>query len=341
MPLVGSSSSSTSGLAVSTFAMAARCCSPPERAPGSRSSRGRRSSRSAIHPAASCPLAKLLPQTGLSGKEGSGLLGQQGRLGVFVFHFPAPGLQTARQQPQGRGLAAAVAAHDGEDLTLVHCEVHPPQHVRAGAVIAEPDVLQRRRRSPPRRLRQGKSVLLAFGGCAAAAPCLPARPWGSRRERPAPPQIRTAAGMAAKNGSSVHKALGDLLRRAPGGELAPTPAPRPGPPCRAPAPAGAREQNRDAQLPVHPLHGTEKLPRRDGIELRGWLIEHENLRLHHHDGRQIQKLLLAAGERIGALVKPVLNAEEAGHLRPPGGAASPTRRRDFPGRRPARARPCP
>ena len=75
-----------------------------------------------------------------------------------------------------------------------------------------------------------------------------------------------------------------------------------------------REDHRHTQLPVETLHGVEKFRRRNGVKLAGRFVEHEHIRVHCHHGREIEQLLLPAGERIHAAVKPRLDAEKARHL---------------------------
>lgn len=77
------------------------------------------------------------------------------------------------------------------------------------------------------------------------------------------------------------------------------------------------EEDGGAQLPVDFGEGGEKLRGGDGVELGGGLVEHQHLGLHGHDRRQVQQLLLPAGEGVDVPVEPVLNAEKAGHLRHP------------------------
>ena len=70
-----------------------------------------------------------------------------------------------------------------------------------------------------------------------------------------------------------------------------------------------------AELGVDLAHGIEKIARGDGVKLARRLVEDQHLRLHRHDGSEIQKLLLSAGERGHIAVEPVLDAEIAGHFR--------------------------
>ena len=70
-----------------------------------------------------------------------------------------------------------------------------------------------------------------------------------------------------------------------------------------------------AELGVDLAYGVEKIARGDGVKLARRLVENQHLRLHRHDGSEIQKLLLPAGERGHIAVEPVLNAKVAGHFR--------------------------
>ena len=69
-----------------------------------------------------------------------------------------------------------------------------------------------------------------------------------------------------------------------------------------------------AQFPVDAAYRCQKVGGGDGIQLRSGLVQNEHRRLHGHDGRQIQKLLLAARQLGNILIKPVFNAEKAGHF---------------------------
>ena len=79
-----------------------------------------------------------------------------------------------------------------------------------------------------------------------------------------------------------------------------------------------RDDDGGAQLPIDFPHGVEKIRRRNGVQLAGRLVKDQHLRLHGHDRRQIQQLLLAAGQLRHVPVEPALNTEIAGHFRHPG-----------------------
>ena len=83
------------------------------------------------------------------------------------------------------------------------------------------------------------------------------------------------------------------------------------------------EQHRRPQLAIDLSQNGQKFRRRDRVELARRLVEDQKIRLHDHHGRQIQHLLLPAGEGRDVPVKPVFNAEERGHL----GHAPPDDRR--------------
>ena len=76
-----------------------------------------------------------------------------------------------------------------------------------------------------------------------------------------------------------------------------------------------RQQDRRPELPVDLPHRGEELPGRDRVELARRFVQNEQLRLHHHDGGEVEKLLLAAGELGHVIVVPLLDAEEGRHLR--------------------------
>ena len=76
-----------------------------------------------------------------------------------------------------------------------------------------------------------------------------------------------------------------------------------------------REDDGGAQLLIDLFDGVEEVRRGDGVQLAGRLVQNEHLRLHGHDGGQVQQLLLPPGEFADILMEPALDAEVAGHLR--------------------------
>ena len=77
------------------------------------------------------------------------------------------------------------------------------------------------------------------------------------------------------------------------------------------------DDHRSAQLNVDLPDGIQKIRGGNGVQLAGRLVQHQNIRLHGHDGGQIEKLLLSAGQLRHIPVEPALDAEIAGHLRHP------------------------
>ena len=75
------------------------------------------------------------------------------------------------------------------------------------------------------------------------------------------------------------------------------------------------DKHRGAQLPVDAAHGGKKFRGGDGVELSGGLVQQQHRGLHHHHRRQIEQLLLPAGQAGNILIKPILNAEKGGHFR--------------------------
>ena len=87
-----------------------------------------------------------------------------------------------------------------------------------------------------------------------------------------------------------------------------------------------RQHHGGAQLPVDLSQHRQKIRGGDGVQLAGGLVQNQHVRLHGHDGGQVQQLLLASGQLGNVPVKPVLDAEECRHLRHPaadGGGVHP------------------
>ena len=74
------------------------------------------------------------------------------------------------------------------------------------------------------------------------------------------------------------------------------------------------DQDGRAQLSVDAAKGLQEVCCCNGVQLAGGLVQDQHIRLQNHDGGQIQKLLLTAGELGHFHVEPGLDAEEAGHL---------------------------
>ena len=69
------------------------------------------------------------------------------------------------------------------------------------------------------------------------------------------------------------------------------------------------------KLAVDLAEGGKEVGCGNGVELARRLVENQNFRLEHHDGSEIQELLLPAGQLCDRLVKPFLNPEKRCHFR--------------------------
>ena len=78
-----------------------------------------------------------------------------------------------------------------------------------------------------------------------------------------------------------------------------------------------RDNDGGSQFDVDLTDSIQKIRCCNGIQLAGRLIQNQYLRLHRHNGRQIQKLLLTAGKGRYIFMKPALNTKIAGHFRHP------------------------
>ena len=57
-----------------------------------------------------------------------------------------------------------------------------------------------------------------------------------------------------------------------------------------------RDEDRRPQFPVDPAQGREKVRRGDGVKLARRLVQDQHRGVHRHDRRQVQQLLLSAGQ---------------------------------------------
>ena len=76
-----------------------------------------------------------------------------------------------------------------------------------------------------------------------------------------------------------------------------------------------RDDDGGAQFHIDLADRIQKIRCGNGIQLAGGFIQNQHLRLHGHDGSQVQQLLLTAGQVRYIPVKPVLDTEIAGHFR--------------------------
>ncbi len=70
-----------------------------------------------------------------------------------------------------------------------------------------------------------------------------------------------------------------------------------------------RQDYANTQFPVNLAHRGQKIRRGNRVQLRGRLVQNQQIRLHNHNGGQIQQLLLASGKFRNILVKPILNTK--------------------------------
>ena len=68
-------------------------------------------------------------------------------------------------------------------------------------------------------------------------------------------------------------------------------------------------------IPVQLVNSGDKLGGGDGIQLGGGFVQNKHPWLHHHNGGQVQKLLLSAGKARYRLIKPGFHVKIGGHFR--------------------------
>ena len=262
-------------------------------------------------------------------KQGPGVLGQHpqnARRGARVpsagHKYLAPvGLVQPRQQGQGGGFSRAVASQNRQQLPGEHLQAQPPGDVRGVLLVAEPDLLQ----LCGRTVRYGRGDSLrghrpqGMAGGKGVQP-VPALPHGHRAGKVVVhPGVDThGGGHGGKHPvAPLLQGLPHLSGAAPGDELSAVQHQHlvaVGEDLLQPV-LGA--QDGGAQLPVDAGHRRQKVRSGDGVQLGGGLVQNQHTGLHHHNGSQVQKLLLSAGKLGNIPVKPVLDAEKAGHLRHP------------------------
>ena len=74
------------------------------------------------------------------------------------------------------------------------------------------------------------------------------------------------------------------------------------------------QQDRQPQFAVQLLQRCNEIGSGNRVKLAGRLVQNQHLRLHDHDRRKVENLLLPARECVGLLSEPALNAEIACHL---------------------------
>ena len=219
------------------------------------------------------------------------------------------------QQAQRRRLAAAVSAEQGGQLAAGKAAAQVLQHVLTVLFIAEPDVLQ--------------AEQLLSGGAEPARRNVCQRVRGGVARQPLPPLRHGHGALVRADGAAdayrrrhgeingaFCRAQGaaDLLRRAMGqnGLLQRQHAVAQRQGLLQPV---LTQDDRCAELAADARHGVQEIGGRDGVELGCRLVEQQYARLQRHDGGQIQKLLLPAGQSLYRAGEPLFNAEKARHLR--------------------------
>ena len=74
------------------------------------------------------------------------------------------------------------------------------------------------------------------------------------------------------------------------------------------------DNNGSAQFNIDLTNSIQKIGCGNGVKLAGRLVQDQHLRLHGHDGCQVQQLLLTAGQSGHILMKPIGNTKIAGHF---------------------------
>ena len=254
---------------------------------------------------------------GLAGKERLRFL-RQGQYGsVIGNNFSAVRLSAAAQQRKQRALSGAVAAHDRQKLAAFDLDAEIAQDVGRVLFIAEPDMLQRDDRFACRRNGFFLQRMEVMRLCKAVQPC-PALGDRNRtrrivrngipnahrrRQRQKAPAAHTAEVAAGARGNVIGDQSAVLQHQhavAHGQQTVQT---------------VLGDDHGHTQLPVDALQTSEKLRSCYRVKLRRRFVEQQQLRLHCHDRRQIDKLLLTARERLHLRLKQILYAEERSGFR--------------------------
>ena len=238
-------------------------------------------------------------------------------------HLAPIGSANAADGFQCCGFSRAVAAHDGVKASLRHLDAGPPENVRAVLFIAEPQFFQR---------KSDFAVFFGLGLCRKLgdfrrvreniAEPVSALPHGQGAPPPPPAAAVKHPHRRGHGGKHIVLFLPEPLTDVPWGVV--------GDHFSAVHHDGAvsvgenilhpmlRNEDGRSQFCVDLPQGVQKIRSRNGVKLAGGFVQDQNFRLHGHDGRQVQQLLLSAGQIGHVSVEPVLNAEIAGHFRHPG-----------------------
>ena len=75
------------------------------------------------------------------------------------------------------------------------------------------------------------------------------------------------------------------------------------------------DDHRGSQFDIDFPDSIQEIRGCNGIQLTGRLVQDQHLRLHGHDGCQVQQLLLTAGKVTYIPMEPILDTKVAGHFR--------------------------
>ena len=260
---------------------------------------------------------QLLPDTVVHQKH-LGVLGQGRNFRAGGDALAPVGLSGAAEYAQGGALSGAVAAQDGQQLAGIGLQVHTLENIGAVLFVAVPDLPQLHaglgiglmpgavrhllQRGVLGKGSQGiSSVADGHGTVTVEAHTAPDPHGGGHGQEHG--VVEVSQNVKGLHGRFIRDERALVQDEEPvrhGDHILQT---------------VLADEHGGAQLPVDAADGLQKVRGGDGVQLTGGLVEDEELGLEDHDGGEIQKLLLTAGELVGLQVEPGLDAEEAGHLR--------------------------
>ena len=232
-------------------------------------------------------------------------------------NLPPIGAVQTGEDVEGGGLAGPVAAEQAVKLALVDAERSAAQDVRQAALVAEEHVFHLQRGLAVVYIRR-RRVVAGGGRFGRKKPLqkVPALADGQRTRAVLPERVENAdgAGQAELHRMRRREGAADIARSivqqyaalvhqqhlVGDGEHLLQPV--------------LDQQHGQSQLVVELAKRGDEIGGGDGVKLAGRLVEDEQLGLHHHHRGEVQKLLLAAGERIRVAAEQILNAEIAGHF---------------------------
>ena len=261
---------------------------------------------------------QVLPES-LFHKEGLRVLGQDTHRAGSL-QLPPVGLVQPSQQGQAGGLAGAVSTQQGQKLSPLHLQGQALHHIGTLLVILKPQFLPSEdwffgiaiapfRGQFPQRIGLGKGgqpVPPLSDGDRAGQVVLHRRPHPHGRGHG---QEHAVALLPQGGPHFLGRALAQELALVQDGHGA----------CQRESllQPVLRQDNGGPQFPVDLSQHRQKVRGGNGVQLAGGLVQDEDGRLKDHHSRQVQQLLLSAGQIGDLLIKPGLDAEEGGHLRHP------------------------